>query len=80
MDSLDDELQSLSKKDNSDWTKFTPLVTGVGNCVFISTTVSFYHLKEYPKKKVFIRPLKIINFNWFMSCSLIVLSVVKFEK
>jgi len=40
MDSLDNELQSLSKKDNSDWNKFTPLNTGVGNCIFISTTVS----------------------------------------
>jgi len=39
MDSLDNELQSLSKKDNSDWNKFTPLNTGVGNCIFISTTI-----------------------------------------
>jgi len=43
MDSLDNELQSLSKKDNSDWNKFTPLNTGVGNCIFISTTVSHYY-------------------------------------
>jgi len=40
MDSLDTELESLTKKDNADWKKFTPSVTGVGNCIFISTTVS----------------------------------------
>ncbi|XP_026808344.1 THUMP domain-containing protein 1 [Rhopalosiphum maidis] len=39
MDSLDTELESLSKKDNADWKKFNPSVTGVGNCIFISTTV-----------------------------------------
>ncbi|KAE9540060.1 hypothetical protein AGLY_005312 [Aphis glycines] len=39
MDSLDTELESLSKKDNVDWNKFSPSVTGVGNCLFISTTV-----------------------------------------
>ncbi|VVC29990.1 Hypothetical protein CINCED_3A022289 [Cinara cedri] len=39
MDSLDSELQCLSKKDNSDWKKFSPLATGVRNCVFISTTI-----------------------------------------
>lgn len=39
MDSLDTELENLSKKDNADWKKFTPSVTGVGNCLFISTTV-----------------------------------------
>lgn len=44
MDSLDSELQSMSKKDNSDWKKFAPLATGVGNCVFISTTVSFSYM------------------------------------
>lgn len=44
MDSLDNELQSLSKKDNADWNKFTPLATGVGNCVFIGTTVSCFCL------------------------------------
>jgi len=40
MDSLDAELECLSKKDNVDWKKFTPSATGVGNCLFISTTVS----------------------------------------
>ncbi|CAI6363227.1 unnamed protein product [Macrosiphum euphorbiae] len=39
MDSLDTELESLSRKDNADWKKFTPSATGVGNCLFISTTV-----------------------------------------
>lgn len=47
MDSLDDELQNLSKKDNSDWKKFTPLATGVGNCVFIGTTVSYFIIILY---------------------------------
>jgi len=50
MDSLDVELQNLSKKDNLDWKKFTPLATSVGNCVFIGTTVSvhiIYMLKLY---------------------------------
>lgn len=41
MDSLDNELQSLSKKDNIDWKKFTPLSTLVKHCIFISTTVRF---------------------------------------
>lgn len=40
MDLLDDELQNLTKRDNLDWKKFTPLATNVGNCIFISTTVS----------------------------------------
>ncbi|XP_050425116.1 THUMP domain-containing protein 1 homolog isoform X2 [Adelges cooleyi] len=39
MDSVEDELGTLTKKDNSDWNKFTPSVTGVGNCVFIGTTI-----------------------------------------
>uniref|UniRef100_A0A2S2QKB6 THUMP domain-containing protein 1 n=1 Tax=Sipha flava TaxID=143950 RepID=A0A2S2QKB6_9HEMI len=39
MDSMDNELQNLSNKDNSDWKKFTPLATGVGNCLFIGTTI-----------------------------------------
>jgi len=43
MDSLDAELESVSKKDNVDWKKFTPSATGVGNCLFISTTVSHLH-------------------------------------
>lgn len=42
MDSLENEIENLSKNDNSDWKKFTPLATGVGNCVFIGTTVSNY--------------------------------------
>ncbi|XP_025190748.1 THUMP domain-containing protein 1 [Melanaphis sacchari] len=39
MNSLADELKSLSEKDNANWKKFTPSATGVGQCLFISTTV-----------------------------------------
>ncbi|VVC42781.1 THUMP domain [Cinara cedri] len=39
IDSLDEELQCFSEKNNSDWKKFAPLDTGVGNCIFISTTI-----------------------------------------
>jgi len=60
MDSLDTELESLSKKDNADWKKFNPSVTGVGNCIFISTTVSnlYYCVKL---NKHFIDLLKLIE-------------------
>lgn len=51
MDSIDNELQNLSNKDNSDWKKFTPLATGVGNCLFIGTTVSNKNYKCIKKKR-----------------------------